>query len=143
MDDSQIYPELPEHLFKLGWRIHFSLKHNKPYFFNINTEETTWDQPSNTIETVMKAPLTLIEKPNQKEISPSTKRRFHLGGQRYAVVRRYRKATYVNIREYHGSGTKSRMISGKGINLKKEEWDKLYQQSSQIQAAMETLNSIS
>ncbi|KAJ8023225.1 Induced myeloid leukemia cell differentiation protein Mcl-1-like [Holothuria leucospilota] len=66
--------------------------------------------------------------------------RFPLGGKRHVVVKRYRGVPYVNIREYFGGETKDKLFAGKrGINLKLEEWNKLYQQVHSIQAAVSKL----
>lgn len=52
---------------------------------------------------------------------------FHLGGQRYAVVKKYRGVTYVAIREYYknkkSQNTPNRMLPGiRGINLTADNW---------------------
>ncbi|KAJ8043420.1 hypothetical protein HOLleu_10497 [Holothuria leucospilota] len=63
--------------------------------------------------------------------------RFPLGGKRHVFVRRYRGAPYVNISEYFGGKKKDRLIAGKkGINLRVEEWEKLYAKVHRINAAV-------
>ncbi|XP_071509066.1 uncharacterized protein [Diadema antillarum] len=51
---------------------------------------------------------------------------FHLGGKRFAVVKKFRGVPYVNIREYYKLKGTNRMLPGqKGINLTAENWWKL------------------
>ncbi|KAJ8048252.1 Phosphorylated CTD-interacting factor 1 [Holothuria leucospilota] len=45
MDDAQILPELPDELYQAGWRVHYSLSENRPYFFNEETKQSAWDLP--------------------------------------------------------------------------------------------------
>lgn len=50
---------------------------------------------------------------------------FHLGGDRFAVVKKYRGVTYVIIREYYKNKDKKdiRMLTGmRGINLTADHW---------------------
>ena len=51
--------------------------------------------------------------------------RFHLGGKRYVVVKRYKGQAYVNIREYYQPKDREtgRLFAGKrGINLTIDQW---------------------
>ena len=84
-------------------------------------------------------PTRFLGKPNQQLMDePAT--RFPLGGKRYVVVKRFRGEPYVNIREYFGGQTKDKLMAGKkGINLKVEEWQKLYEQVYLIQEALKKL----
>lgn len=53
---------------------------------------------------------------------------YHLGGDRFAVVKKYRGVTYVAIREYYKNKVNkdNRMLPGiRGINLTSEQWWKL------------------
>ncbi|KAJ8030163.1 Activated RNA polymerase II transcriptional coactivator p15 [Holothuria leucospilota] len=165
MDDAQILPELSDELYQAGWRVHYNLSENRPYFFNEETKQSAWDLPllqeavrlsainaaagasgvsdmevdeSPIAQKPMEAGR-FLGKPNQQLMDePMT--RFPLGGKRYVVVKRFRGEPYVNIREYFGGDTKDKLLAGKkGINLKVAEWEKLYQQVYLIQEALKNL----
>ena len=67
--------------------------------------------------------------------------RFHIGGERYAFVKRFKDRVYVNIREYYLNRDQTKLLAGKkGLNLPSEEWMSLYAQSTAITEALEKLN---
>ena len=53
---------------------------------------------------------------------------FHLGGDRFVVVKKYRGVTYISIREFYKNKDKDddKMLPGvRGINLRADEWWKI------------------
>lgn len=61
--------------------------------------------------------------------------RFHLGGKRYVVVKRFKGQRYINIREYYQPKDRAsgRLYAGKkGINLTLDQWRALCKQLSSI-----------
>ena len=61
--------------------------------------------------------------------------RFHLGGKRYVVVKRYKGQPYVNIREYYQPKDREtgRLFAGKkGINLTIDQWISLSKHTGAI-----------
>ena len=78
--------------------------------------------------------------PNQEENDRNAVR-FHIGGERYAFVKRFKDRVYVNIREYYLNQDQTKLLAGKkGVNLPSEEWMSLYAQSTAITEALEKLN---
>ena len=74
--------------------------------------------------------------PNEVENEKHAKR-FKIGGERYAYVKRFKGSPYVNIREYYLNHQKTRLLAGKkGLNLTPEEWMMLAGQSSAITKAL-------
>ena len=64
--------------------------------------------------------------------------RFHIGGERYAFVKRFKDRVYVNIREYYLNRDQTKLLAGKkGLNLPSEEWMGLFAQSTAITEALE------
>ena len=62
---------------------------------------------------------------------------FHLGGKRFAVVKKFRGVPYVNIREYYKLKSTNRMLPGqKGLNLTVENWWNLVKSKCQISDAI-------
>ncbi|KAJ8050159.1 hypothetical protein HOLleu_03254 [Holothuria leucospilota] len=53
MDDNQTFPQIPDELYNAGWRVHYSLENNKPYFVN---EETK--MRADTLPTLVNNPST-------------------------------------------------------------------------------------
>ena len=77
--------------------------------------------------------------PNQEE-NDSNAVRFHIGGERYAFVKRFKDRVYVNIREYYYNENKTKLLAGKkGLNLSSEEWRNLHAQSADVTEAVEKL----
>ncbi|KAJ8048422.1 hypothetical protein HOLleu_00735 [Holothuria leucospilota] len=67
--------------------------------------------------------------------------RFPLRGKRHVVVKQCRGVPYINIGEHFGGETKDRLIAGKrSINLRVEEWKKLYGKVHRINAAVNKLD---
>ena len=62
----------------------------------------------------------------------------NIGGKRFAVVKTFNKAVYVNLREYYTDPlTGSRALAGRrGINLTLENWEKLYSRMKEIDRAV-------
>lgn len=68
---------------------------------------------------------------------------FHLGGKRFAVVKKFRGVPYVNIREYYTMKGTNRMLPGqKGINLTGENWWKLVEAKFEISDAVRDLSNV-
>ncbi|XP_001179446.2 putative RNA polymerase II transcriptional coactivator isoform X1 [Strongylocentrotus purpuratus] len=68
---------------------------------------------------------------------------FHLGGKRFAVVKKFRGVPYVNIREYYNTKGTNRMLPGqKGINLTGENWWKLVKAKFEISDAVRDLSNV-
>ena len=62
---------------------------------------------------------------------------FHIGGERYAVVKRFKGRVFVNLREYYAKEGSSKLLAGKkGLNLTSDEWKQLAEQSANITAAL-------
>ncbi|KAJ8050167.1 hypothetical protein HOLleu_03263 [Holothuria leucospilota] len=53
MDDNQTYPQIPDELYNAGWRVHYSLENNKPYFVNEKTK-----MRADTLPTLVNNPST-------------------------------------------------------------------------------------
>ena len=67
-----------------------------------------------------------------------------LGGKRYAVVKAFNNAIYVNLREYYTmphAGSRA-MAGRKGINLTVENWEQLYQKAKEIDLAVSEMRRI-
>lgn len=167
MDDSQVLPKLSDEAYSVGWRSHFSLKENRPYFFNIQTKESKWDIPIVEESTILgesfedteaqttqyspenKPPEPTLQddsrrlgKPDQRPII-EFENRFPLVGKRHVVVKLFKGVPYINIREYHCDGTKNKLLSGKkGINLRTEEWRQLYEQKDLIHDSIRKLKDV-
>ena len=65
--------------------------------------------------------------------------RFHLGGKRYVVVKRYKGQPHVNIREYYQSKDREtdRLFAGKkGINLTIDQWISLSKHTGAINCTL-------
>ena len=63
---------------------------------------------------------------------------FHIGGERYAVVKRFKGRVFVNLREYYVKEGTSKLLAGKkGLNLTSDEWKQLADQGANITAAMD------
>ena len=66
---------------------------------------------------------------------------FHLGGKRFAVVKKFRGVPYVNIREYYKLKGTNRMLPGqKGVNLTAENWWKLVKAKYEISDAIREMS---
>ena len=68
--------------------------------------------------------------------------RFHLGGKRYVVVKRFKGQPYVNIREYYQPKDRApgRLFAGKkGINLTVDQWNSLCKQVGAIKRTLTTM----
>ena len=77
--------------------------------------------------------------PNQEE-NDSNAVRFHIGGGRYAFVKRFKDRVYVNIREYYYNENKTKLLAGKkGLNLSAEEWKNLHAQGADVTEAVAKL----
>ncbi len=77
--------------------------------------------------------------PDQSE-NEKNAARFQIGGERYAVVKRFKGRPYVNIREYYTNDNSTKLLAGKkGINLTPEQWRKLGMQSSKITEAVNNM----
>ena len=119
------------------------LTENCPSFYS---ERKQCEETPSTTSVLKTCQPSLSKKEAERPGKPCQQRmdevmsRFPLGGKRHVVVKRYRGVPYVNIREYFGGETKDRLIAGKrGINLKLEEWNKLYGQVHHINAAVSKL----
>ncbi|KAJ8018522.1 hypothetical protein HOLleu_43452 [Holothuria leucospilota] len=146
MDDNQTFPQIPDELYNAGWRVHYSLENNKPYFVNEETKMRAdtlptlrtfppftargssvqnlchhqWVYERHVNRGFPKKEAEGLGKPCQQRMDEAMTR-FPLGGKRHVVVKRYRGVPDVNIREYYGGETKDRLLAGKrGINLKLE-----------------------
>lgn len=68
--------------------------------------------------------------------------RFHLGGKRYVVVKRFKGQPYINIREYYQPKDRvpGRLFAGKkGINLTADQWHSLCKHVGAIKRALTTM----
>ncbi|XP_038068023.1 activated RNA polymerase II transcriptional coactivator p15-like [Patiria miniata] len=64
--------------------------------------------------------------------------RFHIGGERYVYVKRFKGHVYVNLREYYFNEDKTKLLPGKkGLNLTAEEWMNLSDRSKAINEAID------
>ena len=62
---------------------------------------------------------------------------FHIGGERYAVVKRFKGRVFVNLREYYVKEGTTKLLAGKkGLNLTSDEWKQLSEQSASITTAI-------
>ena len=67
---------------------------------------------------------------------------FHIGGERYAVVKRFKGRVFVNLREYYVKEGTSKLLAGKkGLNLTSDEWRELAMQGPNITAAIDYVSS--
>ncbi len=67
--------------------------------------------------------------------------RFHLGGKRYVVVKRYKRQPFINIREYYQPKDRvaGRLFAGKkGINLTIDQWRALCKNMQSINQTLAT-----
>ncbi|XP_072017288.1 uncharacterized protein [Amphiura filiformis] len=67
--------------------------------------------------------------------------RFHLGGKRYVVVKRFKEQPYINIREYYQPKDRAvgRLYAGKkGINLTLDQWRALCKNMGSINHTLTT-----
>ena len=63
---------------------------------------------------------------------------FHIGGERYAVVKRFKGRVFVNLREYYVKEGTTKILAGKkGLNLTSDEWKQLAMQGANITAAID------
>ena len=62
--------------------------------------------------------------------------RFHIGGERFAYVKRFTGRVHVNIGEYYFNKNKL-LAAKKGLNLTAEEWMNLSERSKDITQAIE------
>ena len=79
--------------------------------------------------------------PDPEEVdNQKNAKRFKIGGERYAYIKRFKGRPYVNIREYYWNMNKTRLLAGKkGLNLTTEEWMMLAGQSADITKALGTV----
>ena len=76
----------------------------------------------------------VVQEPETSLIFPKDCHAVPLGGKRYAVVKTFNNAVYVNLREYYTmphAGSRA-MAGRKGINLTVENWERLYQRAKEI-----------
>ena len=63
---------------------------------------------------------------------------FHIGGERYAVVKRFKGRVFVNLREYYKKEAPlNYWLEKKGLNLTSDEWKQLAEHGANITAAID------